>query len=174
MGQEYNIALEGRAYLLRPDTPTEGKARALKPGENESELAEPLRSQASEAGLTMRPPPITPNSMYVLQATEHAQQQGKFLEFHQAAYRAFWGEGKDLGDLAVIGEIAEGVGLDSVELVTRLEQQHYASTVIGQYEEALSYGIRGIPTFLVGNLLFTGAHPYSVFKEAMKRVLEQG
>jgi predicted DsbA family dithiol-disulfide isomerase len=53
-----------------------------------------------------------------------------------------------------------------------LEQQVYTNTVMEQYQEALNHGIRGIPTFLVGNLLFTGAHPYDVFKEAMKRVLE--
>ena len=172
MAQEYDIVVEGRAYLLRPDTPKEGKPRPPRPGESDGELSEPLRSQAKEAGLIMRPPPVTPNTMYALEATEYAQQQGKFMEFHQAAYRAFWSEGKDLGDLKVMGEIAEGVGLDSGELLTRLEEQHYTSTVMEQYQEALNHGIRGIPTFLVGNLLFTGAQPYDVFKEAMKRVLE--
>jgi predicted DsbA family dithiol-disulfide isomerase len=42
-----------------------------------------------------------------------------------------------------------------------------------QYQQALQYGIRGIPTFVVGNLLFTGAHPYEIFQSAMKKVLEQ-
>jgi predicted DsbA family dithiol-disulfide isomerase len=42
---------------------------------------------------------------------------------------------------------------------------------MGQYQQALGYGIQGIPSFLVGNLLFTGAHPYPVFQAAMKRVL---
>ena len=62
--------------------------------------------------------------------------------------------------------------MDSAELLSSLEQQVYTNTVMEQYQEALNHGIRGIPTFLVGNLLFTGAHPYDVFKEAMKRVLE--
>ena len=43
---------------------------------------------------------------------------------------------------------------------------------VGQYQEALKYGIQGIPTFLVGNLIFTGAHPYEIFKSAMNKVLE--
>jgi predicted DsbA family dithiol-disulfide isomerase len=53
-----------------------------------------------------------------------------------------------------------------------LEQETYSNVVMEQYQEALKHGIRGIPTFLLGNLLFTGAHPYDVFKEAMKRILE--
>ena len=131
----------------------------------------PLRGNATGAGLSLRPLPRTPNTMYALEATEYAQQHGKFLEFHESAYKALWSEGRDLGDLTVIGEIADGVGLDSGDLVTSLEQQTYTSTVMSQYQEAINNGIRGIPTFLVGNLLFTGAHPYPVFQDAMKRIL---
>ena len=157
---------------MRPDTPKEGMKRDPRPGETEDELSEPLRSQATEAGLVMRPLSTTPNTMYALEATEYAQQHGKFLEFHEAAYRALWSDKEDLGDLNVLGKIAEGVGLDSAELVSSLEQQVYTNTVMSQYQEALQHGIRGIPTFLVGNLLFTGAHPYDVFQQAMKRVLQ--
>ena len=122
----------------------------------------------------MKPPQVTPNTMYALEATEYAQRHGKFMEFHQAAYQAFWSDGKDLGDLEVISGIADGVGLDSADLVRDLEERKLSSVVMGQYQEALKYGIRGIPTFLVGNLLFTGAHPYGVFQEAMNRVLGAG
>ena len=164
--------MEGKAYLLRPDTPKEGRKRDRRPGETDDELSEPLRTQASEAGLVMRPLSITPNTMYALEATEYAQQHGKFLEFHQAAYRALWSDREDLGNPDVLGKIAERVGLDSAELLSSLEQHVYTDTVMEQYQDALNHGIRGIPTSLVGNLLFTGAHPYDVFKEAMKRVLE--
>lgn len=163
--------MEGRAYLLRPDTPKEGAPRPARPGETENELSEPLRSQASEAGLIMRPPPVTPNTMYALEATEYAQQQGKFLEFHHAAYEAFWEDRQDLGDLAVIEEVGRKVGLNTSEMMERLETKHYESAVIEQYQEALKYGISGIPTFLVGNLMFTGAHPYEIFQSAMDRLL---
>ncbi len=172
MMEDYNVTIQGRAYLLRPDTPMEGQKRDPRPNETEDELSEPLRSYAREAGLIMRPPSVTPNTMYALEATEYAQQQGKFMEFHDAAYKAFWSDRKDLGNLEVIAEIADGVGLDSADMLTKLEQRDYASTVMYQYQEALQHGIRGIPTFLVGNLLFTGAQPYDVFKQAMSRVLE--
>ncbi len=122
----------------------------------------------------MKPPRVTPNTMFALEATEYAQRHGKFMEFHQAAYQSFWSDGKDLGDLEVISGIADGVGLDSADLVRDLEERKLSSVVMGQYQEALKYGIRGIPTFLVGNLLFTGAHPYGVFQEAMSRVLGAG
>ena len=59
-------------------------------------------------------------------------------------------------------------------MVKHLEEKTYAETVMSQYQEALQYGICGIPTFLVGNLLLTGAHPYNIFRSAMERFLTMG
>lgn len=181
MAKEFDIEVEGRAYLLRPDTPREGVERPARPGETDDELSEPLRGQARESGLIMRPSSRTPNTLYSLEATEYAQQRGKFLEFHHAAYKAFWEDRKDIGQIEALETIADSVGLDGAELVKALEQGVYSQTVIAQYREALQYGINGIPTFLVGDpaagprqaLLFTGAHPYPVFKQAMERYLSQ-
>jgi predicted DsbA family dithiol-disulfide isomerase len=111
--------------------------------------------------------------MSILEATEYAQQQGRFLEFHHAAYKAYWEDRRDLGDLAVIEELAQSVSLNSAELMERLKSRYYAPAVMEQYQQALQYGIRGIPTFVVGNLLFTGAHPYGIFQSAMQKVLEE-
>ena len=174
MAKEYEISVEGRAYLLRPDTPKEGADRPQRPGETSDELSEPLRGQAREAGLIMKPPGRTPNTLYALEATEYAQRQGKFLEFHHAAYKAFWEDRQDLGELEVLHKVAHEVGLDADEMVKNLEEKTYGETVMSQYKEALQYGISGIPTFLVGNLIFTGAHPYNVFKSAMERFLTDG
>ena len=172
MSQDYNISVQGQAYLLRPDTPKEGIIRQPRPGETEGQLSDPLRSQASEANLIMRPPKVTPNTMYILEATEYAQRQGKFMEFHHAAYKAYWEDGHDLGDLAVIEALAQQVSLNSTELLAGLESNLYTSAVMEQYQQALGHGIRGIPTFVVGNLLFTGAHPYEIFQSAMSKLLE--
>jgi predicted DsbA family dithiol-disulfide isomerase len=122
----------------------------------------------------MKPPGRTPNTLYALEATEYAQQHGKFLDFHHAAYKAFWEDRQDLGELEVLHKVAHEVGLDADEMVKSLEEKTYAETVMAQYQEALKYGISGIPTFLVGNLIFTGAQPYNIFKTAMERYLTEG
>ncbi len=169
MAKEFDIAVEGRAYLLRPDTPKEGSERPPRQGETDDELSEPLRSQARESGLIMRPSSRTPNTLFSLEATEYAQQHGKFMEFHHAAYKAFWEDRRDIGEIEVLKQIADSVDLDGDDLVRSLEQRVYSSAVMAQYREAMQYGINGIPTFLVGNLLFTGAHPYPIFQQAMER-----
>ena len=156
---------------MRPDTPKEGLLRQPRSGETDDELSEPIRSQVRDAGLVMRPPRVTPNTLFALEATEYAQQHGKFMEFHHAAYKAYWDDGKDLGQLDVLAEVARSVSLDADEMIECLETHEFSSRVMGQYQEALQHGIRGIPTFVVGNLMFTGAHPYDIFKSAMSQFL---
>jgi predicted DsbA family dithiol-disulfide isomerase len=119
----------------------------------------------------MRRPSIIPNTLLALQATEYAQQQGLFDPFHRAMYRAYWEDGGNLGDMEVIREVAEECGLDWRELEQRLKSGYYQEAVIGQYREALSLEVRGVPAFLIGNILFTGARPYEVFKAVAEKAL---
>ena len=79
--------------------------------------------------------------------------------------------GEDLEDLGVIETIADRVSLDTDELLRSLENHSYSHTVMGQYKQALEYGIKGIPTFLVGNLMCTGANPYEIFQSALSNCL---
>ena len=169
MRADYDVTVQGRAFLLRPEIPREGAPRQPRPGESGDQLAEPLRTYAQEAGLVMRRPSKTPYTLYSLEATEYAQQQGRFDEFHLAAYKALWEDGKDLGDLEVIQELALQCELDWQELSDRLESGYYRDTVLAQYKQAVDLGIRGIPAFLIGNQLFTGAQPYEIFKLALAR-----
>ena len=172
MSEEYPVTVQGKAFLLRPDIPKEGTPRPPRPGESGDQLSEPLRTYADEAGLVMRRSPITPYTMYALEATEYAQQQGQFNAFHHAAYEAYWTDGKNLGDLELIREITLKCGLDWPELSERLESGYYRDAVLAQYQQAVNLGIRGIPAFLIGNQLFTGAQPYEIFQLAIVRATD--
>ena len=122
----------------------------------------------------MRRPPLTSYTMYALEATEYAKEHGQFFPFHNGLYRAFWENGKDLGDLAVIEEVASQCGLDTAELHHRLESRHYEEAVMGDFQEATNLGVHGIPAFLIGKYLFTGARPYRDFQAVVERVLTDG
>ena len=121
----------------------------------------------------MRRPPVTPNTLYALEATEHASERGLFYPFHLGLYKAYWEHGKDIGSLEVIRDVAVECGLEWPELEERLESSYYQERVMTQFREAMELGIRGIPAFLIGEYLFTGARPYETFKTVMEKVLEQ-
>ena len=167
------MRMEGKAFLLRPDTPKEGTPRVLRPGESPDSLSEPLRTYAEQAGLVMRRPPVTSYTMYALEASEYAKEKGLFARFHKRLYRAYWEDRQDLGDLEVIKNAADDCGLEWLELRDRLESSYYRTAIMDQFKGAVDLGIRGIPAFLIGEVLFTGARPYEVFKVVMDKVLEQ-
>ena len=122
----------------------------------------------------MRRPPIVSYTMYALEATEYAKEQGAFDPFHKELYRTYWEDGKDLGDLEVIGDVAGTCGLDRRELLDRLESGHYQGQVMSEFHNATDLGIRGIPAFLIDRYLLTGARPYETFQAVMEKVLTEG
>lgn len=137
---------------------------------NDSELREPLRTYALEAGLNrMKRSSITSYTLPSLEATEYAKEQGKYEEFHKACYQVFWDEGQDLGDMKVLESVARRAGLDWLELESRLESQHYREQILQQYTQGRQFGFQGIPAFIIGDVAFTGAVPYEVFQSAAQR-----
>ena len=82
-----------------------------------------------------------------------------------------WEEGKDLGNPSVLREVAEESDLEWSDLEEKLETGHYRETIREQHQQAIDLGVRGIPAFVIGDTVFTGAQPYEVFKMAVTRVL---
>ena len=121
----------------------------------------------------MRPPSITPNTLYALKATEYAKRQGAFLPFHKGLYGAYWEDGLDLSDPEVIRTVAEAAGLDWSDMAKNLDAGSYEESVMGEFQEAVELGVRGIPAFLMGRYLFTGARPYEAFTDVMDKVIEE-
>ena len=119
----------------------------------------------------LRPPKVS-FTMFALEATEYANQEGMFEQVHHGLYRAYWADGKDLGDLEVIQEVIENSGLNWPRLRERLESRYYQEKVMSQFSEALAIGIKGIPAYRVGDFLFTGARPYADFKTVIDWYLE--
>ena len=163
------MQVSGQAFLLRMDMSPEGKPRD---GAEGTELREPLRTAALEAGLSrMRRPPFIPYALPALEATEYAKEEGKFDEFHKACYVAYWEESQDIGRLGVLEAVARECGLDWARLEPRLKSEHYRKEVLRQYGEGMRIGFTGIPGFIIGNNGFTGAAPYETFRLAAERAM---
>ena len=150
VAKELNISIDRRPFLLRPDCPPEGQPRRLFDGETETELAPHMQERAQGAGLVMRRPQWSPNTLYVHEATLYAKEHGLDDAFHHVAAAAYWEESADLGSLEVVKGLAENVGLDAGELGSRLESGHYRDAVLESNETARASGIGGTPTYLIG------------------------
>jgi 2-hydroxychromene-2-carboxylate isomerase len=69
-------------------------------------------------------------------------------------FRAYWVEGRDVSDAAVVAEVAGQAGLDGAALVA--EAPAYKDALKAQTQEAVDRGSFGAPTFFVGREMFIG------------------
>ncbi len=150
IAKEMDITIDRRPFLLRPDCPPEGQPRRLFDGETETELAPAMQERAKGAGLVMRRPQWSPNTLRVHEATLYAKEIGLDDRFHHVAAAAYWEESADLGSLEVIRQLAEAAGLDWSELGPRLESGYYRDAVLESSETARASGIGGTPTYFIG------------------------
>ena len=166
--------MEWRAFDLRPDMPPEGMPSPYASPDRVSR-SEGTRKMFEEAGLKYTTRTWLSNSKPALQASEYAKEKGKFKEFHKAVFEAYFGEGKDIGSVDILSDIAQSVGLDLQEMRLALERETYRDMVEEQFEEARALGITAIPTFVFGDRAVVGAYPYAVFRRVMAMVQrEQG
>ena len=143
------INVDRRPYLLGPDRPPEGEPRQLREGETQTELNAAWQERAKEAGLTMIRPQISPRTNLAHEVTAYAKDRGLDNEFHHAAAKAYWERGVNLGEKAVLQEIAESISLDWSEIEPLLDSGHYRQRVLDEYQAARDRGVGGTPTYSV-------------------------
>jgi len=123
--------------------------------------------------VNMRRQPLTPNCRPALEAAQYAKDLGKFDEYHQAMFKAFWEESKDIGSPEVMADILKECDLEWEEFNTPERRQEYTQRVELQLAEAQMYGITGVPAFILDRYLIVGAQPYEVFQQVMEHIQKE-
>ncbi len=91
-----------------------------------------------------------------LRAAMAAHELRRFGEFHHAAYRARWSEGRDLSRRDVLGELLAAAGLDADGALARAESPDVDQQLTRRTQEAIDRGVFGVPTLFVGDEMFWG------------------
>lgn len=87
----------------------------------------------------------------------HAQDCGRARAFAHAAYRAFFAEGRDISDLAVVLDLAAAQGADRDLLSEALAGQALKDRLKSACEDAIGKGVFGSPYLVVDGEPFFGA-----------------
>ena len=166
--------MEWRPYELHPEIPSEGIDRSGGASARRAGYYDQLRALAEDAGLTFRPGTRVPNSHRSLEAAEFAREQGAFAPYHRALFEAYFGQGRDIGDVEVLAELGMASGLDPAALRDALAARRYASLVDERTEEARGWDVTGTPTFIFENgerrLPIVGAQEYALFENVARRM----
>jgi predicted DsbA family dithiol-disulfide isomerase len=88
--------------------------------------------------------------------------------------RAYWEQGKDIGDTAVLRAVAEEVGLNTKDFEQILASEAFNKQVTADVEMAHEYGLTGVPALIFADhYLVVGAQPYQVLKQVVERVIAE-
>ena len=130
-----------------------------------------LEAMARERyGLEMNPGPFGINSRPALVGAKFAEAQGVGEAYHNAMFRAYWQDAKNIEDVDVLVEVATAVGLNRDEFLAALDDPQYQNAMLADVQQAFQYGLSGVPAMVYNNkYLVTGAQPYELLVEVAEK-----
>jgi predicted DsbA family dithiol-disulfide isomerase len=113
------------------------------------------------------------NTFNVHQLLHWADQQGKKHELKQALFTAHFQEHKNLSDIAVLADIAAGIGLERETALAVLEDQRFAEAVREAEQFWQGQGINSVPAVIFNQRhLVSGAQGVENFTSILKQLSE--
>ncbi len=116
----------------------------------------------------IRKPSQSPLSRLAHEAAAWARTLGRFDQFHQQLFNAYFLDDKDISEPSVLKEIAWRAGLNPAELEKVLTEHRMADDVEEDLLIAETYGVKIVPTFVVGGHLFSGVQEEAVLIKAIE------
>ena len=168
---EHNVKIEWVHFPLHPDTPAEGRALAgLFGGRDEDRRArhEQMKARMAAEGLPYGERTMTYNSRLAQELGKWADTQPGGDAIHDALFRAYFVEARDISQPAVLLDIVERVGLSVDGARGALETRAFKAAVDADWELSRRYGVTGVPTFVAGRSGVVGAQPYEALEELVR------
>ena len=155
---EVGVDLNWRPYRLNPDYPPEGvdqkKAREQKLGgaERVAQGHKMLTDLGREVGINfdfdaikIGPNTLDAHRLIHWAVTESREKQDKVVD---ALFKANFEEGRNVGDHAVLLDIAEKAGLDKSVIATLLASDADRDLIVAEIDAAQKIGVNGVPFFI--------------------------
>ena len=129
-----------------------------------------MKARMEAEGLPYGERTMTYNSRLAQELGKWADTQPGGEAIHDALFRAYFVEARDISQPAVLLEIAEQVGLPVDGAREVLEQRTFKAAVDEDWKLSRQYRITGVPTFVAGGYGVVGAQPYETLEELVRKV----
>ena len=168
-------------FQLNPDMPAGGMDRRdyleRKFGGKSGavEAYRPVVEHAEKAGLTINLDAIarTPNTLDAHRLIHWADIEGRQTAAVSALFRAYFVDGRDIGDHDVLADIADSIGLDASVILRLLGSDADRQEIVDRDAAARGMGVTSVPTFIVaGQHAVPGAQPTELWLKVMDELAE--
>lgn len=165
-------------FQLNPDMPREGRDRAsyrtwkFGSAEKAAALDQRITEAAAAVGLGFRTDLMTrtPNTIDAHRLIWFAGQHGTQDAAMEAVFKAYFIEGRDVGDHAVLADCAAEAGLPRQAVLDFLATDLADKEMRAADRAAREAGVSGVPSFFLdGYSLFSGAMPAETIANALRR-----
>jgi predicted DsbA family dithiol-disulfide isomerase len=151
-------------FPLHPEPPAAGlslEALFRSTPEKVAAMVAELRRTAESMGLPFGARTNTYNSRLAQELGIWADDQGRGQQFHHAAFRAYFGDGRNLAREEVLVDLARKAGLSASDAKRILAERTYRHRVDQDWNQARELAITAVPTFLAGERRLVGAAGYN-------------
>jgi predicted DsbA family dithiol-disulfide isomerase len=175
------VEVRWRPYQLDATIPPEGKSRRayLEAKFGSPERIAQMHERVAAVGLTEGIPfaferiAVSPNTLDAHRLIRWAGEAGVQEAVVEALFRAYFIDGRNLADPAVLAKIAAAAGMDGAVVLSRLASQEDSEAVRREIDEAQRIGVTGVPTFiLAGRYALVGAQPAEAIAEALAQAAQ--
>ena len=173
---EHHVKVEWVHFPLHPDTPAEGRSlEDLFAGRTMDRKAmhAQMKARMDAEGLPYGERTMTYNSRLAQELGKWADTQPGGDAIHDALFRAYFVDARDISQPAVLLDVAKQVGLSVDGAREVLEKRTFKEAVDRDWELSRRYGVTGVPTFVAGDRGVVGAQPYEVLERLVRQAASE-
>ncbi|SEQ43765.1 Predicted dithiol-disulfide isomerase, DsbA family [Microlunatus flavus] len=175
-----DVEVEYHSFELAPDTPVDYEGSPLEylserkglPVAQVHEMLDRVTGIAASVGLDFDYGHVhQTNTVKAHELIHFAKSKGRQLDMKERLLKAYFVEGRHVGHIAGLADLAAEIGLDRAEVVAALEAETFLGDVKADVAQAAAYGIRGVPFFVIdGKYGVSGAQEPGTFTEVLQQV----
>lgn len=182
-GLDEQVEVEMKSFLLDPSTPEDSDEHvvphlAQKYGVNEKqarEMVENVAQQAKTVGLDYNIDGMRQvNTLKAHRLAKLANQEGVASKVNERLLHDYFIEGKHIGKMDVLLEVAEDCGIERQKAEEVLNADDFTQEVQADLDLARQFGVQGVPFFVINRkYAISGAQPLEAFENALRKVAEE-